>query len=485
MKGARANFFYNVLGSALPIVSAFVTVPIYIAHIGADRYGVVAIAWLLLGYFGFLDFGLSRASANALSKLGNATASERSPVIMTAIYLNIGVGLLGGLIMFVAGDILLEHVFNVPGSLRNEAIAAFPWMAAMLPLGMLSGVATGVLESRERFLLSNTLSAAGTVAGQLGPLAVAVFLSPHLDAVVPAMLLVRVATLIASLACVFCLEQPLGVFDLHLSWVRQLFGYGLWVSVSSLISPLLEGLDQLLIGAVLGSAAIAHYAVPMNLATRSQIVAVALARALFPRLSRENLVEARLVAQQAVSALAYGFGAVCGPAIIMANFFLQFWLGAEFASVARNVTEVLLIGAWINGIAFIPYSMLQGQGRPDLTAKLHMAEILPFIGGLWFLMHWFGLVGATIAWTARVSIDCIILLVLGRTSPRAAFHLAPAVILMVLCEIEAIYSPVQPIVAAIVAGLMFIVAGLAFNPLLREIALVALTTRIGKQAPNM
>jgi hypothetical protein len=75
--------------------------------------------------------------------------------------------------------------------------------------------------------------------------------------------------------------------------------------------------------------------------------------------------------------------------------------------------------------------------------------------------------------------------VLGRTSPRAAFHLAPAVILMVLCEIEAIYSPVPPIVAAIIAGLMFIVAGLAFNPLLREIALAALTTRIGKQAPNM
>ena len=67
---------------------------------------------------------------------------------------------------------------------------------------------------------------------------------------------------------------------------RALFSYGAWVSVTNLISPLLESLDQLMIGSVLGVEAVAYYAVPMNLATRSQIVAGALARALFPRLSR-------------------------------------------------------------------------------------------------------------------------------------------------------------------------------------------------------
>ena len=72
------NLVYNIIGSLLPIVSALITVPISIHLIGAPRYGIVSIAWILLGYFGFLDFGLSRASANALGRLGYATSADVS-----------------------------------------------------------------------------------------------------------------------------------------------------------------------------------------------------------------------------------------------------------------------------------------------------------------------------------------------------------------------------------------------------------------------
>ena len=64
-----ANFTYNVIGALLPLVVSLGTVPFYIHQIGLARYGVVTITWVLLGYFGFLDFGMSRASANASASL--------------------------------------------------------------------------------------------------------------------------------------------------------------------------------------------------------------------------------------------------------------------------------------------------------------------------------------------------------------------------------------------------------------------------------
>ena len=69
MRGIKANLVFNVAGPIVSLVVALITTPIYVSHIGLARYGLLAIIWRLLGYFGFLDLGLSRASANALAKL--------------------------------------------------------------------------------------------------------------------------------------------------------------------------------------------------------------------------------------------------------------------------------------------------------------------------------------------------------------------------------------------------------------------------------
>ena len=75
------------------------------------------------------------------------------------------------------------------------------------------------------------------------------------------------------------------------------------------------------------------------------------------------------LAERTAISLAYTLASICGPAIIVGDSFMTLWMGATFASHAGPVVEILMIGAWINGVAFIPFSLLQAQGRPDVVAK--------------------------------------------------------------------------------------------------------------------
>ena len=83
----RRNFFFNLIYPMMRLAVAIVTVPIYVHHVGDARYGVISIVWILLGYFGFLDLGLSRASTNALSKLRDAPQPDRARVLLRSCWL--------------------------------------------------------------------------------------------------------------------------------------------------------------------------------------------------------------------------------------------------------------------------------------------------------------------------------------------------------------------------------------------------------------
>jgi O-antigen/teichoic acid export membrane protein len=401
----KTNFAINVFGALVPLAVALVTVPIYVRHIGDARYGVLSIVWVLLGYFGFLDLGLSRAAVNALSRLRNAPQEARARVLVTTLALNLGLGLIGSLCLATFGGYLLKHVLGVPEALKPEIAEAFPWIVGLFPLALVSGVGIGALESRERFLLANVLQVCGVSLGQIVPVMLAVMFSPSLAIVIPAAVMARALTVVTILIAVYRDEGPLSLaaFDRHQA--KKLLSYGGWISVSGIIGPVLSSLDQIVIGSVLNVAAVAHYAVPMNLVVRSQVFAGALSRTLFPRMSSVSGDEAHSLASRALISLAYSYGAICAPALILAPAFFKYWISSDFAVVAAPVADILFFGAWINGLAFVPYGLLQSQGRPDVTGKFHAAEVVPFVAILWGLTTAYGITGAALSWSLRCAGD--------------------------------------------------------------------------------
>jgi O-antigen/teichoic acid export membrane protein len=230
------------------------------------------------------------------------------------------------------------------------------------------------------------------------------------------------------------------------------------------VGPLMVSFDQFLIGSVMGVAAVAHYAVPMNLVARTQIFPGALARTFFPRMSCSSADDARSLSGRALSVLGYGYAALCAPGIVLSPVFFRYWISADFGQIAAPVAQILFVGAWINGLAFIAATLLQSQGRPDITGKLHLIEVLPFLAVLWTLTTTFGINGAAIAWSLRTTADALALFWAAGMSKKIVFRaIARPGLLLCGSEVTARFvgsSPGFAVPAAAIAGLIGF--GLAF-----------------------
>lgn len=399
---------YNLMGTAAPILVALVSIPIYIGLIGEQRYGMLAIAWILLGYFGVFDLGIGRAAAQRIAVLEKANAAT-APTFWTALTLNSTLGVFGGLAIWPAAQYFFSEQFQVDAYLRPEVLQALPWLMLALPLSTITGVLSGALQGGERFLQLNVINATGSILFQTLPLLAAWLWTPDLSILMPVAIVARLLGVIFLF--LYCIRFVTSGFMPSFSRVeaRGLLKFGGWITVSSLVSPIMVMADRFLIGAVLGAKAVTQYTVPFQLAERSTIVPSALSSSLFPRFAKDSDHDGKQMAVTSVRLLLVLMTPVMAAALLLANPFLAIWISPEFAGRSALVLQILLVGFWINGLARIPHVRLQAMGRPNVVAVCHLVEIIPYLAVLYIGLQLGGVAGAATAFTLRVFADHILL----------------------------------------------------------------------------
>lgn len=407
MPSLKRNTVYNMSGSLFSLAANLVIVPLFLRKIGAERFGVLAIIWLFIGYFGVFDLGLSRATANHMAKL--CDRRDKADIFWTAILLNASIGMCGGIVLYFMGGVIFQHVFKMPPSMRASVLSMMPWLAVSIPIATVTGVLTGVLEGCERFLLVNSLQVFGSILLQLVPLIVAFVHGPELAWLIAAAILTRMATTLPLMGAVMW-TIPVGRPRLpRRDLARGLLGYGAWVTVSNVIDPIFASVDKFMIGGISGLASVTYYSVPERLSRRLSIFPGALARTLFPRLSAGNEQEARVTARRSFITLLAVMTPLTVVMVLAVRPFLAHWIDPGFAELAAPVGAVISISVFVNGLAYVPYALLDARGRPDLTAKFHMIEILPHLLLLWYGLHRFGLIGGAWAVVFLSSLDAALL----------------------------------------------------------------------------
>jgi O-antigen/teichoic acid export membrane protein len=403
------NAAINVGGAVISLLISLATVPAYLHLIGETRFGVLAIVWVVLGYFGAFDLGLSRATAHHIARMQAEPPTARERVFWTALSVNAAIGAIGGVILFFVGNVVFGDVVKVTSDLRAEALAALPWLAIAVPLTTLTLVLAGSLEGGERFLAVNSLAVAGLAMFQLAPLAYAYWIDPSLDGLIMSATLALATSTVMSFVVASVALPVRGRPRVDRNTLSRLLRYGGWITITGLVSPLLTVLDRLVIGGVLGAKAVTRYTVAFALVSRTQIVSSSLARTVFPRFSMLGREDAARVSRDSLRGLAAIMTPLAVVSVTALEPFLQLWVGEDIASSAAPVGAILLMGMWVNSMAVVPFAFLQAQGRPDLPAKFHLLELAPYIVALILGLHLAGIQGAAWAWSGRVALDAVLL----------------------------------------------------------------------------
>lgn len=199
------------------------------------------------------------------------------------------------------------------------------------------------------------------------------------------------------------------------------------MTASSIVGPVLVYLDRFLIASLLSMAAVAYYTAPYEVVIRLGIIPASLTITLFPTFSAlEGIGDRQKLGMLFARSVKYVLLAVV-PIILIIELFakeiLQIWLGSDFALYSTIVLQALALGIAINCLAYVPYALLQGIGRPDLTAKFHLLELPLHIAIMWVLVSQWGIAGAAVAWTIRVALDALLLFVAAFKVCRFSLYL--------------------------------------------------------------
>jgi O-antigen/teichoic acid export membrane protein len=407
------NTLINLIGQALPLLVAVIAMPFVVRGLGTERFGLLSMAWVILGYFTIFDLGLGRATTKYVAEaLGKGEGTQVPQIIWTAVTVQAIMGFIGAIVLFGITDLLVDRVLNIPLELLDEARITFHLLALSIPLVLIASSFSGVLEAYQRFDLINAVRIPTSILTYLLPM-VGLSLELGLPGIVALILMARLGALVAFMAMNLRMLPELREYSVSFSLLSRLFAYGGWITVSSVVGPIMVYLDRFLIGSLLTIAAVAYYTAPYEAVTRLWVISASLTVTLFPAFStlqgEKNSQRLGTLFARSVKYVLLATGPVVVMIWLFAGEILQIWLGADFVAESTMAMQILAVGVLINSLGHTPFALLQGAGRPDLPAKFHLIELPIYIFVAWILVSNFGIVGAAGAWTLRVALDALLL----------------------------------------------------------------------------
>ena len=395
------NTALNLLGEVVPLAVGVMAIPPIIAGLGNARFGILSLLWVLLWYFSIFDLGLGRAVTKLVSECLGKNETGRIPrIFWTAVAAQAAISCAALLLFILLVPLLAGMLPAVPAELKRETEQSLYLLALFIPVIMVTSSCKGMLEAAQRFDVINAIKIPSNLSVFLLSW-IGISLGFGLPGIIFLLLLSRALVLAAYFHYDFRVYPGLrDDLSVGASTLRSLLSFGGWSTVTTLASPVLVYAERFIIIYLLSAAALAYYAAPAEIVLRLSIIPLSISTALFPAFSHGGAADRARVAALFSRPLKYILCVVAPLTITLIAFgeeLLLLWLGKDYAREGLLAAQILAAGVFFNALAYVPFTAVQGLGRPDLKARLDLFLVPLFLALSVLMVKPWGLAGAALA----------------------------------------------------------------------------------------
>lgn len=378
MSERRIGIFLSYLNIGLHTVIGFLYVPILLHFIGKNEFGLYQLMGSLIAYFSVMDFGLSAAVIRFYAKyrsLKNQVGMEN--VLALAMWGYAGVDVL----ILSAGTICyfqMDRIFGDSMSLLEleQAKDIFLLLLFNIAITLSTMVFRSVINAHEKFLFLKGLE---TIQLVLQPVLVVLILLEYPSAFSVALVQTVLNVVLVGLRMYYCF------FHLHTKvhfhyWDSVLFRefktLALSVFAVTLIDQVFFKTNQILLGIISGTAAVAVYSLASTIYMNYMSLSTAISGVYLPHVTE-------MVAKNApIGSFSdlfihigrwqyYLLALVATGFIIFGKQFIHIWAGTDFED-AYWMTLLIILPFTIDLIQNIGLSILQARNQYGFRAKVYL-----------------------------------------------------------------------------------------------------------------
>ena len=377
MKQRKLGIFLSYLNILLQVIIGFIYVPILLHFIGKGEYGLYQLMGSLIAYFSIMDFGLSAAVIRFYAKykalkdsigMENILAiSVRGYGAVTVLALAIGFVCYGFLDVIFAGSMTVSEV--------NEAKQIFLLLLLNIVITLSTMVFRSVINAHERF---SFLKGMETIQLVLQPILVVLVLQHHPSAFSVAAVQTVLNLLLSGARVYYCFH------DLHVKihfhyWNPELFSefkkLALSVFVVTLIDQVFWKTNQIILGIISGTAAVAVYSIASLIYMNYMALSTAISGVYLPHVTgmvarKEPIRNLSELFIQIGRWQYYLLALVATGFIIFGKQFIALWAGPGFED-SYIITLLIILPFTVDLIQNIGLAIMQAMNRYDFRARIY------------------------------------------------------------------------------------------------------------------